>query len=118
MAIRNILSNNKQTIWLCKKTSNTTWSTPKKYSINVMRVNDSAEILAFGATFPENLVCLCPLSVSKNFDTGDRVYFNKKPPTVHNELQNKKEDANYTVNTKPTDSLNTSEIRLTYLKGR
>lgn len=118
MAIRNILATNKQTIWLCKKTSDTTWATPKKYSINVMRVNDDGEIMAYGSTFPENLVCVCPKTVSKNFSTGDRVYFNKKPPRTHNELQNKKEDANFTVNSKPTDSLNTSEIRLTYLKGR
>lgn len=118
MAVRNILSTNKQTIWLCKKTSDTTWDTPKKYSINVMRVNDTGEIVAFGSTFPENLVCVCPKSVSKNFNVGDRVYYNKTPPSTHNTLQNKKEDANFIVNTKPTDSLNTSEIRLTYLKGR
>lgn len=118
MAIRNILSTNKQNIWLCKQTSNTTWDTPKKYSINVMRVNDSGEIEAFGSTFPENLVCVCPKNISKKFNTGDRVYYNKTLPKSHNKLQNKKEDANYIVSTKPLDSLNTSEIRLSYLKGR
>lgn len=118
MAIKNILSTNKQVIWLCKKINDTTWDVPKKYSLNVMQVNESGEIVAFGSNFPENLVCICPKSVSKNFSAGDRVYYNKTPPTTHNQLQNKKEDANFIVNTKPNDSLNTSEIRLTYLKGR
>lgn len=118
MAIKNILLRNKQNIWLCKQITDTTWDNPKKYSMNVMRVNADGEIEAFGSTFPENLVCICTKNVSKNFHTGDRVYYNKSIPKTHNKLQNKKEDANYIVNINPTDSLNTSEIRLTYLKGR
>lgn len=118
MSIRNILSTNKQTIWLCKQTSATTWAEPKQYSINVMRVSENGEIMAYGSTFPDNLVCVCPKNISKDFYKGDRVYFNKTPPSKHNEFQNNKEDANYIVNSKPTDSLNVSEIRLTYLKGK
>lgn len=118
MAIRNILSRNKQDIWLCKKTSKTTWAEPKKYKLNIMRVTSDGEIVAFGSTFPENLICVCPKNISKIFSDGDRVYYNKTPPKIHNNLQNSKDDANFQVNQLPLESINTCEIRLQYLKGR
>ena len=74
MAIKNILLRNKQNIWLCKQITDTTWDNPKKYSMNVMRVNANGEIEAFGSTFPENLVCICTKNVSKNFQENKKKY--------------------------------------------
>lgn len=118
MAINTTLLKNNQTIWLCKKINNTTWDEPQEIRINVMRMTDDGEIMAYGATFPEHLICVCSRDTSAMFGVGDRLYYNKTPPETHNPIQNSKKDANFEVNQLPINSLNTSEIRIKYLKGR
>ena len=118
MSVRTTLNTNKQCIYLCKKIDDLTWAEPVEIHINVMPVNANGEIMVYGIDFPQNLVCVCSNKIANNFDVGDRIYFKKTIPKKHNKLQNKSEDANFEVNQIPTISLNTSEIRFQYLKGR
>lgn len=118
MAIKTVLNSNTQPVWHCKKIDSTTWEKPKRYYLNIALNNSTEVITVAGLDIPQTLTCVCTKEQSKNFGVGDRFYYNKPVPKTHNQLQNKKADANFELQEYPTNSVNTSQIVLRYLKGR
>lgn len=112
------LVQNIQTIWLCKKISDTQWAKPIKKRVNIAPTNSDAEIEAFGAAYVDYMRIKLSREDAKEYVAGYRVYYNKKPPLVHNGLQNKVEDANYTVELMPTATVNVGTVYLKRLPNR
>lgn len=118
MAMNTTLSINHSDIWLCKKTSSTTWEEPIKHTVPVSPTNSDGEIFVYGVSFPQYLKIKNSVENAVDFNVGDRIYYKKEIPEEHNESQNSKNDANFEVISKPSLTLNIADIRLKYLVGK
>lgn len=112
------LVTNLQTIWLCKKLTATSWAEPIKKKVNIAPTNSTAEIEAFGASYIDYMRIKVSRENANEYSAGDRVYYNKKPPLVHNPTQTKVDDANYTVELMPTATVNIGTVYLKRIQNR
>lgn len=111
------LVSNLQTIWLCKILSSTSWAEPVRKRVNIAPTNSDAEIEAFGAAYVDYMRIKLSQEDAKEYVAGDRVYYNKKPPIVHNPTQTKTEDANYMVELMPTATVNVGTVYLKRIRN-
>lgn len=86
---------------------------------NVMPANSDGDILAYGIAYPEYLKVkgdsnLLLSAVSE----GDKVYFRKEIPTLHDSSQTTRTSANFVVTSRPIVTKNTIDITLKRIQDR
>lgn len=109
---------NKSILQLCKMINkNVEWAEPTPIRAIVSLTNSDVEIQAYGTNYIEYLKIKDTNKVCNNFSIGDRVYYNKSLPTIHNKLQNKNLDSNYEVMASVSAN-GSGEVRLKKIAGR
>lgn len=112
------LVRNKRKIYLCKRIVTDgliTYATPAIVYDNYVPTNNDSDLIALGDNYPAYLRIKTDSSNINRYQAGDRCYINVAPPIPHDVLC---KNADYEVDTRPSDTLNVVEIMLNRLSGK
>lgn len=112
------LARNKRKLYLCKEYQDgdlSKFKKPVELKLNYQATNSEGDLIALGMDFPMYVRIKADMTVNGLFKAGDRVYINRKPADMFDELC---KDADYEVDSDPLVSLNVVEITLKKLSGK
>lgn len=109
---------NKQIVYLCKKNIEN-FDEPIKLKVSITTLNDEQDIIQYGLKNNKYAVIKQPRNdILDSIKAGDRFYFRKELPEIHDSKQFSKDGANYEVSAEPTKTINIIKIELKGLPNK